>query len=365
MITINKEFDITSCYNFSNYSFSDLVFFDIETTGLNPFNSFIYLIGCVYYRNNKFHFIQWFADNTDSEKEIIESFFEFIKNYKLLINFNGNYFDIPFVLKRCSIYQLNYNFNNIQSVDLYKEVLPYKKILQLENYKQKTIEKFLGINRKDKYSGGELIQVYNNYLKCKNLNTDNNLTTKSLLNMLLLHNEDDIKGLVSVSNILVYRDLFTKFNNIIQITVVKLDDNNLIIEGCISKDVPQKLIIDNSYFHLLINKDKLLVKVPIYKGKLKYFYENYKDYYYLINEDYAIHKSVATYVDKDFKVKCKANNCYIKKTGNFIPQLTNFYSPYFKNDYKDKISYIEINSEILNNKSMILDYINNSLKTLS
>ena len=38
---------------------------------------------------------------------------------------------------------------------------------------------------------------------------------------------------------------------------------------------------------------------------LKYFYDNYKDYFYLPKEDTAIHKSVATYVDKDFRQKAK------------------------------------------------------------
>ena len=32
--------------------------------------------------------------------------------------------------------------------------------------KQKSIERFLGVSREDKCSGGELIQVYRDYLMC-------------------------------------------------------------------------------------------------------------------------------------------------------------------------------------------------------
>ena len=49
----------------------------------------------------------------------------------------------------------------------FKELSPIKPLLCLENYKQKSIEAFLGIDREDKYSGGELINVYYEYLAQK------------------------------------------------------------------------------------------------------------------------------------------------------------------------------------------------------
>lgn len=52
----------------------------------------------------------------------------------------------------------------MQILDIFKELSPIKPLLRLENYKQKSIEAFLGIDREDKYSGGELINVYYEYL---------------------------------------------------------------------------------------------------------------------------------------------------------------------------------------------------------
>ena len=62
------------------------------------------------------------------------------------------------------------------------------------------------------------------------------------------------------------------------------------------------------------------LSIRVYKGTLKYYYPNYKDYYYLIYEDTAIHKSVGEFVDKDARIKATKETCYTKKDGTFLPQ---------------------------------------------
>ena len=64
--------------------------------------------------------------------------------------------------------------------------------------KQKAVEAFLGISREDIYTGGQLIDVYRQYLYTK---------SEELLRLLLLHNEDDLKGMPSVLPILNYPDM--------------------------------------------------------------------------------------------------------------------------------------------------------------
>ena len=56
-----------------------------------------------------------------------------------------------------------------ESIDLFKKSKSLSPLFKLENYKQKTIEHFLGINRSDKSDGGELINVYKQYLTGKTL----------------------------------------------------------------------------------------------------------------------------------------------------------------------------------------------------
>ena len=40
------------------------------------------------------------------------------------------------------------------------------------------------------------------------------------------------------------------------------------------------------------------MKMPLLEGTLKYYYPDYKNYYYLPLEDEAVHKSVGVYVDR-------------------------------------------------------------------
>ena len=107
------------------------------------------------------------------------------------------------------------------------------------------------------------------------------------------------------------------------------------------------------------------LKVPIYEEELKYFYSNYKDYYYLPEEDMAVHKSVATYVDKDYRENAHASNCYTRKSGAFLPQYESIMQPEFREGYKDKISYFELTDDFCSSDIMIRRYIDHILKYIS
>ena len=65
--------------------------------------------------------------------------------------------------------------------------------------KQKDWEQFLGLNREDKYDGGQLIAVYKDYLMSKD---------EDLLHNLLLHNEDDLLGMKYLLPLFSYRQIF-------------------------------------------------------------------------------------------------------------------------------------------------------------
>lgn len=61
----------------------------------------------------------------------------------------------------------------------------------------------------------------------------------------------------------------------------------------------------------------LELSIRLYEGTLKYYYPSYKDYYYLIYEDTAVHKSVGEYVDRDARIKATKETCYTKKSRRF------------------------------------------------
>ena len=50
---------------------AEVLFMDIETTGLTPANTNLYLIGCAYFENDEWHVVQWFAEKYEEELTLL------------------------------------------------------------------------------------------------------------------------------------------------------------------------------------------------------------------------------------------------------------------------------------------------------
>ena len=74
--------------------------FDIETTGLSPVYSFTYIIGINIFEAGQWKIVQLFNDDGTSEPEMIRTFHSMIADYDVLMEFNGDRFDIPYIQKR-------------------------------------------------------------------------------------------------------------------------------------------------------------------------------------------------------------------------------------------------------------------------
>ena len=347
------------------YGSDNIVFFDIETTGFSPKTTYLYLIGCIYYKDSAFHLIQWFAEDISEEALLISCFFEFIRDYDILVHYNGLGFDIPYINKKCSLLQLTYSFAHITSIDIYRLISPYKKLFRLKNYKQKSIEGFFDISRKDTEDGGSLIPIYQSYLGKRKIEKLKNIspTSNELLDMLLLHNEDDLKGLIMISPILAYVDIFEKPIAIIDALI---KDDKLIIEFQLPAAIPIRVSLGNDLIYFSAFDKKASLSSKIYKGEMKYFYDDYKNYYYLPMEDKAIHKSLALYVDKKHRQKAKASNCYTRKQGIFAPLYDDLFIPSFRLNYEDKkIRFVEINEDFLHEEGNLETYVSHLLNYMT
>ena len=346
--------EIQNQYN--NINFMNTIFFDIETTGFAAKNTHLYMIGVLYVcpNTNTFNTIQWFLDDYNDEEKIISSFFEFTKNYSILMHFNGKGFDIPYLEAKAETYNIHFNFDSYEHIDLYKIASKIKHLFKTENIKLKTLEQFFDLHRDDEFSGKELISVYDEYMKTKDAR---------LKNFLILHNFEDLKGMLTVINLLAYNNVFQGKYNYKNIEFDK-DNLEIIFHLELNSPIIKRIsyAIDNIYMTAYDNKLKILIK--LYKGTLKFFYNDYKDYYYLPQEDVAIHKSLASFVNKEFRQKAKASNCYTKKDGYFIPQYHIIKTPCFYENYKDKISYFEVNEDLLNDKTLIIKYVSHILNYL-
>lgn len=382
------------------YPLEQVAFFDIETTGLSAQTSSLYLLGMLYYDTDKNEWIlcQWFADNYRSEKEIILQFLEHLSSIKYLYHFNGKTFDIPYLLKKCHRYAitLSEHCDNLlhdakghYSIDLLGKVRPLRHALFLEKCNQTAIEHWLGIQRTDTFSGSDLIPVYSEYMQQKILHTGN---AEKLEQVLLLHNHDDIEMMLNLCSILSYDEYLSEACTLrlldtdnLSVLTVSADSHTITLTLLLPTPVPKEVTLFADYpllpvreepqntestmppARLVLSGAEAVLVLPLYEGTLKYFFADYKNYYYLPKEDMAIHKSVAEFVDSSFRNKATAATCYTKKSGRFLPNLRpagkgktacdDTQTALFYLEYKDKLSFCELPDDYAQNTDFWREYL--------
>ncbi len=156
---------------------------DIETTGLSPENSFIYLIGVMTESENTMTVTQFLASDSEDEAIVLTEFSDFIRDYDVLLNYNGTSFDIPFINRRCAKTGIPFSIDLFRSID-YLRIFKASYLPEITgNLKLKTVEKYAGIFRQDTISGKEGISLYREFSE----NHDREAGRK-----ILLHNYEDL-----------------------------------------------------------------------------------------------------------------------------------------------------------------------------
>lgn len=243
-------------------------------------------------------------------------------------------------------------FSHMRHIDLYREIRRLKKLLGLSSCRQKACEAFLGIGRDDQYSGGELISVYHSYVRRQK---------PHLLHLLLLHNCEDVKGMADLCSLLSYgRALGGEFE--VESCTPKesgahpehgdpASAQSCPLPGQTGRQVFLKVVlVCPAAFPKEISGSKpclretssggnttppaasarctpaayrfsgrrLTLWFPLFHGTLKYFFPDPENYYYLPQEDMAVHKSVGAYVDPAYRVRAVKKTCYTKKECDYI-----------------------------------------------
>ena len=313
------------------------LFLDIETTGLSSSNSRVYLIGFLYQEGGRWVFTQLFAESPYEERAVLVRAAAFASHFDLFVHFNGCQFDLPYLHGRCVEHGVDDSFMSTPSLDLYLELRGCKKLLGLPNCRLKTIESFLGLAREDKYDGGLLINVYYDYVKTR---------SEDELHLLLLHNEEDVTGMPSLLPMLCYSSLMSgRSIDDGKEPSLFITDKTLKAELELTESLPRPVSAKILNIRIEAEDRQLSLLLPIHSGELLYFFTDYKNYYYLPEEGVAIHKSVATYVDKNHREPAKARNCYTKKTGVFVPVPSNSPGRLFRKSWGGQ-TYREIDDEL-------------------
>ena len=316
------------------------LFIDIETTGLKKETTSLYLIGCGYYTKNGFMTRLFFADDKSEEYDIMTEFIKLAKGFSHLFHFNGYKFDIPYLQYKATLHNIDGMFDNLVQVDIYRLCKPLRYLLFCDSMRQKAIEDFLGIRREDRYGGGELIEVYERYTRSRNPED---------LELLITHNREDVLGMHLIMPVLSYLDLkdaplvfedydvngYTDYNgNELEEIILRYKTTVILPKSFVAKT-------ESMYVKYAHESGNIMIRLPIIRGEMKLYFEDYRDYCYIPDEDTAIPRSLAEALPKGSYKKATRDTCYRKVTGSFIKQPSAVFEPVLKTSFKDKRKYFK------------------------
>lgn len=333
----------------AKYFKDDSLLFDIECLGLTPKKYPIYLICCAYRVGNEVTLVQFFANKSSEEEELLIAFNELVSRYTNLISFNGTRFDTPFIIERMSKYNMEFTGKSYPHLDLYLTLLKGKCILNLPRYKQKTFEEFFGLFREDEYDGGKLIAVYNDYQRTQ---------SDELRHLLLLHNFEDVKGMITVINALTYIEYLDC--SIIASTITK---NETAVSIIANTDITLPIMVskETKYGLFIFKENTISGSLELLKGHLNTYLKDYRNYIYIEAEDIIIPKQIASNDIKKHNKAATKENCKIKKEGTFVRIPANLVLPdnihVFKPCYDSKVAYIQLSDLTEDTISLILKFI--------
>lgn len=266
---------------FMNELLKDAFFFDIETTGLSHKYSSIISITILLKEDNKYKIYQLYCEYSIDEKEVIKYLKDLIKEKKYIITYNGNNFDIPFMINKYIKHEINFNFEHFVKIDLYSDMRRLRNKIEICDLKLKTVESYFNIKRDDTITGQDVIILYEAY-KIE--------PRKEFSEIILQHNYEDVFNLP-----ILFKSIFNLYDKIILC-------NNLIAkfnfsDFCFKKNtLAVNLYVissfDKDYIHQSINFDlKLDIKSQLLKINIPIsFYKDQKiqEFYYLNNDDFNI-----------------------------------------------------------------------------
>lgn len=390
----------------------DVLFFDIETTGLSARSAGLYLIGVLTYTDKNWMLLQYFCEDVSDEPAVLQAFFELLRTKKILISYNGDGFDIPFLRHMVEQYGLRaprphhstvlhdradcpatdgsaiddtrplYSFDTVESFDLFKKFRPLKHLLGLPDLKLKSCERFLGIDREDRFTGGELIEVYFEWQKTK---------APALLDTLLLHNAEDIANLPNLLPLLRYRslphsDFQLRVHERLQDGATPLVHLSFTLLSPMSPSahapaengtrevtddrrqhwpaltLPRPVDLRGDFWALHAEGRAVELYVQLFEGERKLFFADFEHYYYLPAEDQVIHQSLAEFVDRSARKKACARNCYQRVSGCFLPECSEVYTPALRAEYRDKLRYAQYSDTLFDDEAKAVTYLKSFLK---
>jgi len=140
----------------------DLLFFDLETTGLA--STPVFLVGVMLWSGGALVTRQFFARNYAEERAIVAMFAELLQTKRMLVSFNGKSFDLPYIRARAAATRVPLAFDGPHFDLLHVSRRAWKS--QLPNCRLQTLEAHIcGRHRGDDIPGHAIPQAYHDFIR--------------------------------------------------------------------------------------------------------------------------------------------------------------------------------------------------------
>jgi hypothetical protein len=171
-------------------SFSELSFFDLETTGLSGgAGTLAFLAAVGYFDEGVLHIHQLFIDDFPGEREFLQRLLELLSLRPNIVSFNGASFDIPLLKTRCVLNNLAVpDFLHIDALRLSRRL--WKKSIGSCSL-QSLEESILGLSREDDVPGFLIPRLWLDFIKADTRTED----SLSVMGRVVEHNSLDVRSL--------------------------------------------------------------------------------------------------------------------------------------------------------------------------
>jgi uncharacterized protein YprB with RNaseH-like and TPR domain len=162
--------------------------FDIETTGLRENPNAHLVSACI--GLSKADPMEFWVEDPQQEADILRQLADVLMDKDLIITWNGDRFDIPFLNHRLQIHQIPFQIQTAQSLDLFRIAEKMKAAGLIPAAGLQVVERFYGIVRPDQLPGRYVPGRYADYLDSRD---------PLIKQEILQHNREDVLFLLMLS----------------------------------------------------------------------------------------------------------------------------------------------------------------------
>ncbi|MBO4390871.1 MAG: ribonuclease H-like domain-containing protein [Lachnospiraceae bacterium] len=348
----------------------------IETTGLKPDNSELFMIGTLSFtvgntKENEPDEVlsvkrkQWLIHALHEERTAILEFLEMLRRerYDRIITFYGSTFDLRFpveCLREFGLYREAEQLENYPNMELSKVLRPFRKALDLTDNRQQSFESIIGYRRNRQETSFQISDLYRTgrelYYVQKGIKGS---FPEDVEEVIFEYNRDKLFGIFHMLPLLFYVKISEPGDNAPVLThEISEYQGFLEIRGESLYPVLLPLTYQEGSLRVDWNERQFVIRLSIYRGELKLFFRDYKNYYYLPLEDTAIHKKLGSLVDSAHRKPATKETCYQKKSGIFLPENPSYHTDGDLPQYgPDHISYRESYDSVVSYRDYSEDFL--------